>query len=112
MRIYWHLIISALIFTIAYFLKLENGITPLVLLILADIMLDTDHLIKFKSLRRIDKQYNKCMDYPFHKVWIVVPAAVLLFFTPIFWMGIGLLIHISIDYVDNHIMFNGKFKWA
>lgn len=111
-QFHWHMLANAVVFLIALLLKPEIGVVPFVLLILADAMLDTDHLIKFRSVRKIFKHYNKCVDYPFHKIWIVLPIALVSFLTPVFWFGIGLLVHFSLDFVDNHIIFNGKFKWV
>ncbi|MEM2874089.1 MAG: hypothetical protein QW063_01390 [Candidatus Nanoarchaeia archaeon] len=110
-KIYWHIALSFAVGLIICLLKPEIGILPIVLFVLADVVLDTDHLIKHRSISKIEKKYLKCKDYPFHKIWIVLLIAGLAFLTPVYWLGIGLLIHFSLDYFENHILFKGKFEW-
>lgn len=110
MKLYWHTLIAIIIFAFAYALMPEIGIMPLVLLIMADVFIDMDHLIKFKSISKVIEQYGKCMDYPFHKLWVMLPLAVLTSLT-YFWFGMGILVHLILDFAENQIIFKGRFKW-
>jgi hypothetical protein len=111
-KIYLHLTLSVAIGIVLFLLKPELGFLPLILFVLADGFLDIDHLIKHKGVKNIYKNYNKCNEYYFHKIWIIFPVASIALLTPAIWFGIGLLIHFSLDFIENHILFKGKFKWV
>jgi hypothetical protein len=109
--IQYHILASCIIWAFFYWLYPEIGLAPLVLLILADFILDIDHLYKHKSLSTIAKNYKKTKDYPLHKIWIIFPLAIGAMLTPLYWMGIGWLVHFILDAIENAYIFGSKFKW-
>ncbi len=106
----WHLVSVAVIYIIAVILMPAIGLLPLGLLLLAN-LIDIDHLIKFKKIEIALRRYSSCKHYPFHKVWIIFPIVIITLMTPIFWFGIGLLVHFILDFIENQILFKDKFKW-
>jgi hypothetical protein len=46
-----------------------------------------------------------------HKIWIIFPLAIGAMLTPLYWMGIGWLVHFILDAVENAYLFGSKFKW-
>jgi len=109
--IQYHVMLNCFIWAFFYWLFPEVGVTPLVLLLLADFVLDVDHLYKHKSVVKVAQKYNKSKGYMFHKIWIIFPLAIGALLTPLFWIGVGLIMHFILDFIENFYLFGWKFKW-
>jgi len=110
-RIQYHVLSSILIWAFWSWLYPETGLHALVFLLMADFIIDIDHLYKHKSLKKIEQRYYKDLDYPAHKIWIIFPVAIGAMLTPLFWFGVGLIVHFILDALENIYLFGWRFKW-
>jgi hypothetical protein len=106
----WHLVSVAVIYIITVILMPTIGLLPLGLMLLAN-LIDIDHLIKFGKIETALRRYGSCTHYSFHKIWLILPIIGIAIMTPFFWLGIGLLVHFILDFIENQILFKDKFEW-
>lgn len=93
-----HIIVNVAIYSVLGIFFPTNGI-DLALVISAD-LIDIDHLFSGVVYR---PSRNSFKEHPLHQQWkwLLLAAIIFLFVRPLMFLGIGLLIHMSLDQLEN-----------